>query len=352
MASGNDEYFRSKGPSHLRSVDWNNAYHRRSVAASLVEGVYELDRHRQAGRQGSQSSAPPWWEFFHFELIYQLVDDDDGSIFGAIFRYNPPAYSYHRTIDRSPPYVIAFRGTSRPESGSFERDLELDIKIIKNGLHQTSRFATAMKAVQAVVTAVGPSNLWLTGHSLGAAMAMLTGKTMAKAGKFLEAFLFNPPHVSPPVNHVIKDKKVRHGLRFAGTIIKAGLAFAAAGDDQRKGIEYKDSLAAISGWIPRLFVNQEDPICSEYIYYFEHRKKLQDLGAGSVARLTSKFSLGNLFMSAAGVKGVENSEPLHLLPSANLTVNLSPSQDFSQAHELRQWWRQDLNLKCSVYEYK
>ncbi|XVE89933.1 hypothetical protein DITRI_Ditri20bG0036000 [Diplodiscus trichospermus] len=350
MASGN-EYFRTSGPSHLRSVDWNNAFHRRSVAASLVKGVYELEGDRQAGRQGSQSLAPPWWEFFHFELIYQLVDDDDDSIFGAIFRYNPPAYSYHRTIDRSPPYVIAFRGTLM-KSGSFARDLDLDIQIIKNGLHQTSRFATAMKAAQAVVTAVGPSNLWLAGHSLGAAMAMLTGKTMAKAGKFLEAFLFNPPHVSPPVNHIVKDKKVRHGLRFAGTIIKAGLAFAAAGDDQKKGIEYEDSLAAISGWIPRLFVNQADPICSEYIGYFEHRKKLQDIGATSIARLTSQFSLGNMFMSAAGIKGVENSEPLHLLPSANLTVNLSPSEDFLEAHELCQWWRQDLNLKCSVYEYK
>ncbi|XVE89937.1 hypothetical protein DITRI_Ditri20bG0036300 [Diplodiscus trichospermus] len=152
-----------------------------------------------------------------------------------------------------------------------------------------------MKAAQAVLTAVGPSNLWL-----------------------------------------------------AGTIIKAGLAFAAAGDDQKKGIEYEDSLAAISEWIPRLFVNQADPICSEYIGYFEHRKKLQDLGAGSIARLTSQFSLGNMFMSAAGIKGVENSEPLHLLPSANLTVNLSPSEDFLEAHELCQWWRNDLNLKCSV----
>ncbi|XWS57708.1 hypothetical protein CRYUN_Cryun09bG0196800 [Craigia yunnanensis] len=353
MASGN-EHFSYSGPSQLNNVDWNNAHHRRSVAASLVEGVYSLEGDRQARRGGYQSLAPPWWEFFHFKLIQQLVDDDDHSIFGAIFEYKPPAYTYHSTIDQSPRYVIAFRGTLI-QLDTLARDFELDIEIIRNGLHQTTRFAIAMKAVRDMVAAVGDSNLWLTGHSQGAATAMMAGKTMAKAGKFLEAFLFNPPYISPPIER-IKDKKVRHGLRFAGTIIKAGLAFAAAtngnNNNQRSGNGYEDSFAAMSEWIPCLFVNQADPICSEYIGYFKHRKKLEDIGAGALSRLTSQHSLGTLFMSAVGIKGVETSEPLHLLPSAYLTVNLSPSQDFMQAHGLYQWWRPNLNLNCNVYKYK
>ncbi|XP_022720042.1 GDSL esterase/lipase At4g10955-like [Durio zibethinus] len=352
MDSGS-EHFSFSGPSHLNNIDWNNAHHRRSVAACLVGGVYVLESDRQARRKGSQCLAPPWWEFFHFKLIHQLVDDDDNSIFGAIFEYNPPPYAYHRTIDRSPRYVIAFRGTLMKRD-SVARDLDLDIDVIRNGLHQTTRFAIAIKAVRDVVFAVRGSNVWLTGHSLGAAMAMLAGKTMAKTGYSLEAFLFNPPFVSPPIE-IIKDKKVRHGLRFAGTVIKAGLAFAAAtngnNNNSRNGNGYEDSFAAISGWIPCLFVNQKDPICAEYIGYFEHRRKLENIGAGAIARLTSQHSLANLFMSAVGMKGVETSEPLHLLPSANLTVNLNPPPDIMQAHGLYQWWRPDLNLRCSVYKY-
>ncbi|TYJ24082.1 hypothetical protein E1A91_A08G236700v1 [Gossypium mustelinum] len=160
-------------------------------------------------------------------------------------------------------------------------------------------------------------------------MAMLAGKNMAKRGNFLEAFLFNPPYVSPPIER-IKNKKVRHGLRFAGTLIKAGIAFAAAVSDNHNnsnGIQ-DSSFAAISGWIPCLFVNHLDPICSEYIGYFKHRKKLEDIGAGGLARLTSQHSLGNMAMSAVGIK------------------------DMISAHELHQWWRPDLNLNCSVYKYK
>ena len=36
-----------------------------------------------------------------------------------------------------------------------------------------------------MVAAVGDSNVWLAGHSLGSAMAMLAGKSMAKTGTFL-----------------------------------------------------------------------------------------------------------------------------------------------------------------------
>ncbi|PPS02989.1 hypothetical protein GOBAR_AA17671 [Gossypium barbadense] len=143
----------------------------------------------------------------------------------------------------------------------------------------------------------------------------------------------------------------QHGLRFAGTLIKAGIAFAAAASDNHNNSNgFQDSsFAAISGWIPCLFVNHLDPICSGYIGYFKHRKKIEDIGAGGLARLTSQHSLGNMAMSAVGIKGIDTTEPLHLLPSANLTVNLYPCQDMISAHELHQWWRPDLNLSCSVY---
>ncbi|KAK8698156.1 hypothetical protein V6N13_114283 [Hibiscus sabdariffa] len=348
MASGSEDFNRW-GPKHLSSVDWHNADHRRSVSACLVKGAYVLESDRQETRRGSECLSPPWWEAFHFKLVYQLIDGVDNSIFGAIFQYSPPAYTYHRSLDRSPQYVFAFRGTVKKE-GSFSRDFDLDLDVIRNGLHESCRFKTAMKAVHDVVSVVGSSSVWLTGHSLGAAIGMLAGKNMAKRGSFLEAYLFNPPFVSPPIERIVKDEKVRHGLRFAGTLIKAGLAFAASENhNNSKGIE--DSFAVISGWIPCLFVNPLDPICAEYVGYFEHRRKLQDMGAGKLARLTSQHSLGNITMNAVGLKGFETSEPLHLLPSASLTVNLNSNRELSKYHGLDQWWRPDLNLSCRVYKY-
>ncbi|KAK8542972.1 hypothetical protein V6N12_015547 [Hibiscus sabdariffa] len=343
----------TKGPTYLTSIDWTNAHHRRSVAASLVKGVYMLEGDRQDRRQGPECLAPPWWEFFQFKYVGPLIESDQ-CIFGAIFEYRPLDYSYHSNIHESPRYVIAFRGTLL-KLGSLARDIQLDIDIIRNGLDRTARSAIAIRTVRDTVAMAGISKVWLTGHSQGASIAMLAGKMMAKSGIFLQSFLFNPPHVSAPIER-IGDETLKHGIRLAGTIIKAGLAFANAKNDRNKdpksGNENRDSFAAISGWIPCLFVNPGDPICSEYIGYFEHRRKVESFGfaAKALARKTSQTSLGNLVLNAVGAQGVESSEPLHLLPSANLTVNLSPSQDFKQAHGLCQWWRPDLNLKCHVYK--
>ncbi|GKV51605.1 hypothetical protein SLEP1_g58240, partial [Rubroshorea leprosula] len=158
-----------------------NADHRRSVAACLVQGVYSLqhDRHRHEKREDSQALAPPWWESFHFELLDRLVDAADLSIFGAIYEYKPPTSHYNDSIEKRPRYVIAFRGILTEED-TIARDVELIFHLIRNGLHQKSRFKIGVQAVQDKVAAVGDSNVWLAGHSLGAAMAMLAGKTMAK----------------------------------------------------------------------------------------------------------------------------------------------------------------------------
>ncbi|GMP69320.1 hypothetical protein CsSME_00028626 [Camellia sinensis var. sinensis] len=59
-------------------------------------------------------------------------------------------------------------------------------------------------------------------------------------------------------------------------------------------------------------------------------------------------SLGGLVMSAMGK---ESEEPLHLIPSANLVINLFPAQDMKQAHGIHQWWRPNLNLQSKVYSY-
>ncbi|XP_010266528.1 PREDICTED: GDSL esterase/lipase At4g10955-like [Nelumbo nucifera] len=337
------QIFSLSGPFFLTDVDWNNAHHRRSVAASLVQGVYVLEQDRQQNRQGPEALAPPWWEFFHFQLIHPLVDNVDFSIFGAIYEFKPQFCYYGHSTQGSPRYVVAFRGTiTKPES--FLRDLSLDLHFIQNELHCTSRFESAMEAVQDTVTAAGDLNVWIAGHSLGSAVAMLAGKNMAKMGTFLESFLFNPPFFSAPIER-IKDEKVKHGVRIASSLITAGLAVAVKGYNQNSPSE--DPFLALSAWVPCLFVNPADDICSEYAGYFEHRKKMEEIGAGGIEKLATQNSIGGLFMHVIG----KEAEPLHLLPSANLTINRSPSPDFKRAHGIHQWWRPNLQLECKIYRY-
>lgn len=319
--------------------------HRRAVAACLVQSVYILERDRQENRQGHDALAPPWWEFLHFEPVHVLVDDVDSSIFGAIFEFMPPASAQNSTAVIAPKYVVAYRGTITKKD-SVNRDLSLDLHLVRNGLHQTSRSKIAIQAVQNVISvAAGSSNIWLSGHSLGAAIATVAGKNAAKSGVLLETYLFNPPFVSAPIEK-IKDEEVKHSIRIVGSLITAGLSVALRGLGARPNLE-EDPFSVLSSWFPDIFVHPDDPICSEYIGYFQHRKRMDEMGAGVIEKLATQNSIGGLLWSAIG----KESDPLHLLPSASLTVNMSPC-DFKKAHALHQWWKLDLHLHTRQYRYE
>lgn len=249
----------------------------------------------------------------------------------------------NNTLHRTPRYAIAFRGTITKVE-SISRDVELDLQFLRNGLHRTSRSEIAIEAVRNMVASVGGngSNIWLAGHSLGSGMALLAGKTMAKNGILIESFLFNPPYASAPIER-IRSKKLKRRLRIAGSVVTAGLAIAM----KDKGSSSFDSFDALSAWIPCLFVNPSDYICSEYVGYFEHRRKMEEIGAGSIEKVASQNSLASLMMSAFG----KESEPLHLIPSASLTVNFTPPQNFKEAHGIHQWWKPDLRLETNLYKY-
>ncbi|PWA52430.1 Lipase, class 3 [Artemisia annua] len=339
--------FHLSGPLHLTSIDWTDVDHRRSVAACMVQGVYIMQRDRQENRHGPEALAPPWWNFFNFEVQTLLIDDADSSIFGAIYRFKPNPSLDHNTLstNSTPTHIIAFRGTVT-KGDAFTRDLQLDLHFVRNVLHRSSRFEIAIQAVRNLI-ASGNSNIWLVGHSLGSAMAMLAGKNMVKNGILLESHLFNPPFVSAPVES-IKNKKVKHGLRIAGSFVTAGLAVAvkAKKNHQQKNNGSNNSFLDLAAWVPCLYVNPRDHICSEYIGYFGHRVKMGSIGAGGVERLAAQHSIAGLFMDAFGK---ESHEPIHLLPSANLTVNLKRARDLKEAHGLHQWWRLDQQLESRTY---
>ncbi|XP_016460324.1 GDSL esterase/lipase At4g10955-like [Nicotiana tabacum] len=347
------EIFSLSGPLYLTAIDWRNTDHRRSVAASLVQSVYVLERDRQQNRLGPKALAPPWWEFFHFRLIQVSVDNEDQSYFGAIFEYKYPNshfnysyYSIHGQNQNPPKYVIAFRGTIAKKD-SRSQDYKLDFKVIRNNLHNSSRFHIALQTVQSIVQNYGASDIWLAGHSLGSAIALTIGRDMVlKMGSHLETYLFNPPFASLPIEK-IKNEKLKHGIRFAHSVVKAGLV--AAVKSHRPDSPHKsDQFTVLSAWVPYLFVNPSDPICSEYVGYFEHREKMGAIGAGEIERIATQNSIRSIISTAIG----KESEPSHLLPSAFVTVNLSPPPDFKRAHGIYQWWKPDLQCNCKLYQFR
>lgn len=115
-----------------------------------------LERNRQKNREGHQvCCAPPWWESFHFRLNHRLIDDVDGSIFGAIYAFDINSSSaHHSQLQNAPNYVIAFRGTLKTPP-SISRDLKLDLLCACNRLHGSSRFKLAMKLVNDTVEGIG-----------------------------------------------------------------------------------------------------------------------------------------------------------------------------------------------------
>ncbi|KAF7151575.1 hypothetical protein RHSIM_Rhsim02G0121700 [Rhododendron simsii] len=327
--------FDQSGP-YLTTVDWKIPYHRRSATASLVQGVYNQEHDRQQNLQGQQALAPRWWDSFNFQLFRVLFDNADSSIFGAVYEFKspPPDDPLH-----SPPrYVVAFRGTMTKRK-TMSQDLTLDLKVIRNTLEQSPRFQLAMQAVQDTVSLAGAANVYLAGHSLGAAIALLAGKKMVKEGSFLKTYLFNPPFISIPIEAMTKTERLKHGIRFFHSVATAGVTIALDGVDAlRQRPETGDWFDALSGWIPNLFVNPSDPISAEYVGYFEHRERMEAIGAGAIERLSTRNSILGAI------------EPLHLLPSAHLTINESPVQGARQAHKLEQWWKPDIQCRSKLHQ--
>ncbi|KAF3432824.1 hypothetical protein FNV43_RR23926 [Rhamnella rubrinervis] len=309
------EIFRKSGPSHLTAVDWKNPHHRRAVAASLVQGAYKIERDRQENLQGLEAHAPPWWEFFHFQLKHLLIDDVDRSIFGVIYEYKLPASYFMQSELKTPRYVIAFRGTlTLPDT--WIRDLKLNFQCIIDILHQSSRFKHAMQSIQNMVSLAGEGNVWLAGHSLGSALALLAGKSMTKMGFPLETYLFNPPFISAATERITYER-VKHVIRIASSVVKAGLSHVLKSRHRRfDSQQHQDPFVLLSAWSPYLFLNQTDDICNGYITYFEQRKKMDEIGARRIGRVAIKNSIERMLSGALGkvcMQGIVNSPSVILI---------------------------------------
>uniref|UniRef100_A0A2N9FKN5 Fungal lipase-type domain-containing protein n=1 Tax=Fagus sylvatica TaxID=28930 RepID=A0A2N9FKN5_FAGSY len=275
-----------------------------------------------------------------------MLIDNHGTIFCAIYRHNYPL-----SAPNIPSYVIAFRGTIWKHVKTMLRDMKANIRCIFNDLHNDSRFERAMVWVKEKVKSAGARNVWLAGHSLGSAMALLAGKQMAEMGYPLGTYLFNPPFCSFPMG-------------VAGSLTKAALSLVVDGRQDH------DHFNALSNWYPYIFVNPADPICSEYITYFEQRDTMKEIGFGFelLERLATMYSLRNQLSSLLGMNFGSEVPRQHLLPSAYLIKNTGQVPDSKaglieifklpiraykahKAHKLQQWWDPYLSSQCFHHKY-
>ena len=114
----------------------------------------------------------------------------------------------------------------------------------------------ALAAVNNIVHETGAKNVWLVGHSLGSAIALLVGKKMARASFPLETYVFNPPFMS------LSERNLKTNYHILKSVLKACIAGILKGGDE------DDQFRKLCTWIPKLFVNVDDFICSALFYSF------------------------------------------------------------------------------------
>jgi hypothetical protein len=316
--------------------------------ACLIQATYVLENDRHRSREPLASA---WWINVGFELIETFIDDKDTSIFGAIYRNT----RYKNQIPQTPRFVIALRGTIL-NAANIHGDLSHDLLVGDGGLGSTLRLEKAMQYIESHIAGFGLEGTFLAGHSLGSSTAMLLGANMATKGIYLKTFLFNMPSC-------LTAEKTSKGLKarflqitplilgFAGAVGMFPLAAIASMGMSVSlvtvntlitsyGIASLTSLAALAGasvlslkkrsrqgevssFAPYIFVNPEDLACKNWIAYF--RNQLEE---NKMSRLQ--------FAS--------------FVESGVLKINSTPGQGRLEAHSLKQWWQQGLQL-LSLEEY-
>ncbi|GLJ56953.1 hypothetical protein SUGI_1381010 [Cryptomeria japonica] len=297
---------------HFANPDWEDPVHRRCIAASLVNVVYLLET--------NENQANELCCLLQFEVKETVIDDNDNSIYGVVFQW-------HGTTNAGPggppSKVVAFRGTLlRPKNIS--HDLVEDMKVAIRHYDSISRVEKGLQYLRKSLHNNGYNNIWLAGHSLGAAIALGTAMNLMKEERHnLEAHLFNPPFICPTVPQL--------------KVFEMGGNFSVLRDNQRS-LELYAKFVGISDWVPNIYVNQKDPICQTYVHYFEvlmgiYRHK-SHLLYESMKYLFS-FDL------------VKKKSPWHLVPSA--TVIVATKHFFHNHHTIRQWWLKDLRINSIEY---
>ncbi|KAJ7296665.1 hypothetical protein O6H91_06G138800 [Diphasiastrum complanatum] len=330
--SENMENFRTMGPTGIKKQDWNNSDHRRIALACLVQSVYILQADKERGRTKNQTFAQDWWQCFNYRLAELIMNDKRTHINGAVFKWKGCQYWKPK---RAPMIVVAFRGTFlRSEATS--SDLEVDYRIVSHRLHKAARFETALGVVTRLAETYHPKNVCVVGHSLGAAIGLLVARKLAEDGSLLEAHLFNPPFASIPLE-TLAGSTVALGVNMMYTLATAGLALLLQNFEHGKQV--MAAFTAVQSWVPDMYVNVKDAICSGYLEYFSVRKMIAS--QKTLVSLTAPFSFRGIIHFMHGM----DSKPYHLIPSARLHVSSRKSDGYLASHSLSRWWSPEAELE-------
>ncbi|KAK9085807.1 hypothetical protein Sjap_026218 [Stephania japonica] len=321
----------------LINSSWKDANYRRTVIACFIQAVYLLELDRQENRTEDTSLAPNWWKPFKYKLAKTLIDDRDGSIYGAILEWDRAAAMADLILIRpsgAPRAVLALRGTLL-KSQTIRRDIQDDLRFLAwESLKGSSRFGGAMEALKSAVERCGSSNVCIAGHSLGAGFALQVGKEMAKQGVFVETHLFNPPSVSLAMSLRSIGEKAGFAWRRFKSMIPSRESQPNDEEMTLSASTQTNSYSKdIKKWIPHLYVNNSDYICCNYNDSSE--------AADHKTSVTSSNSSGK-----------ENADPAIRQAPAKLFVLSKGKQKFLEAHGLEQWWSDDLELQLAVNNSK
>ncbi|KAF7037127.1 hypothetical protein CFC21_047583 [Triticum aestivum] len=342
-AAANPLEFHVYGPRNLSSISWKdllssswkNANYRRMVIACFIQGAYLLELDRQEKRDERTGLAPQWWRPFKYKLAQVLVDERDGSIYGAVLEWDHQAalsdYIPFRPT-RAPAAVVPLRGTLL-RAPTFRRDVVDNLRFLAwDSLKGSVRFAGALAALRDAARRFGVGNVCVGGHSLGAGFALQVGKALAKERVFVECHVFNPPSVSLAMSlrGFVETAGELWG-RARGWIPYVGSQPAAdtsGGNTGHSESEARASLAqsGMGRWLPYLYINTNDYICCHY-----------SDAAGGTATVAVDSGGGN----GGGKAGV----------ATMLVVSKGPSK-FLAAHALEQWWADDVELQVALNHSK
>ena len=254
--------------------------------------------------------------------------------------------------------VIALRGT---KLSSF-RDLVDDLKVAHHTLHCSSRFKATDKLIEQIISVFKGKHggkddeVCITGHSLGAAIALFIGKELAKEKRY-HVHCFNPPLLSVVMIiqkffrvHRIKDKlrksEVLRPFLKAASYAKehSKIALMMLLGDPSKLVEEFNHFAGIVDWKPVLYVNQGDFICKEYHRLYNWKQN--NLVWPPVLPIETQAMLSRIVR--------KNAKYSSLVPSMQMNICVTPDsnnkkRNLDKSHALRQWFN-EVTLETKVYQ--
>ncbi|CAM6107803.1 unnamed protein product [Calypogeia fissa] len=257
---------------------------------------------------------------------------------------------------RWPMYVVAIRGTIASKTVDIWDDFMIGIEWVYK---QPRIYEPVMNLLMEIHRkAPGPDGVWVTGHSLGAAVGLVATLRLAEEeGIVLPSHLFNCPYISPAVvaRKVLKGtangiaagaKRVPFIGKLLGGLLRAtGSAMnvleriaemageAMAPCTYAKATKRQEKLRLV-GYCPHLYVNPKDPVCNEYIRYFQ-----RDCSPVSVTVPFVQYfrSIASLVLP---IDPECTCDSCHLIPRAFLHTNHWATGPY-YSHNLEQWYLYD-----------